>query len=148
MRTEKILARIIVFPVAAGAVLYFCFLLWMANPNGEYQANLKAKAAKQQEMIAKLPPEKRMAYELAKRYNASYIKDILVAMDSINTGRQSQAVITGTLDNDILAFLEMNGFEVTNTYSTTSGYKYVSSTTHYVIQKKVSSKEQTKEDLK
>lgn len=30
----------------------------------------------------------------------------------------------------------MNGFEVTNTYSTTSGYKYVSSSTHYVIQKK------------
>ena len=129
MRVEKILAGIVVFPIAAGAVLYFCFLLWMAN--------LRTKAAKQQQMIAKLPPE-----------NASDIKEILVAMDSINTGRQSQAVITGTLDNDILAFLEMNGFEVTNTYSTTSGYKYVSSTTHYVIQKKVSSKEQTKEELK
>ena len=122
MRVEKILAGIVVFPIAAGAVLYFCFLLWMAN--------LRAKAAKQQQMIAKLPPEKRMAYELTKRYDASDIKEILVAMDSINTGRQSQAVITGTLDNDILAFLEMNGFEVTNTYSTTSGYKYVSSTTH------------------
>ena len=35
MRVEKILAGIVVFPIAAGAVLYFCFLLWMANLRGK-----------------------------------------------------------------------------------------------------------------
>lgn len=127
---------VLTMAILGGIAFYMYFLFWMMNPNGEYQAGLKEAVAKQQEKIAKLPPEKRMAYELAKRYDAGYIKDIVTAMEYIDSGRQTQAVITGALDNDILTFLEMNGFEVTNTYSTTSGYKYVSSTTHYVIQKK------------
>lgn len=122
--------------IGSFVAFYSYFLFWMANPNGEYQAGLKEAAAQRKEEIAKLPPEKRMAYELSKRYNTEYIKEIVTAMNAINAGKQAQAVITGTLDNDILSFLAINGFEVTNTYSTTSGYKYVSSTTHYVIQKK------------
>lgn len=122
--------------IAGAVAFYMYFLWWIANPGGEYQTGLKEAAVKRQEEIAKLPPEKRMAYELTRKYNVDYIKDIVAAMNAINSGQQSQAVITGTLDNDILSFLEANGFEVTNTYSTTSGYKYVASRTHYVIQKK------------
>lgn len=111
-------------------------VLLVAEINGHIQAREKAAAIQKQELLSKMTPEERAAYQLMDTHDKRYVKDIVDAMKSINSGKQSQAVITGPLDNEILTFLSMNGFEVVNTYSTTNGYKYVSSTTHYVIQKK------------
>ena len=111
-------------------------VLLVAEINGHVQAHEKEALAQRQELLNKMTPEERAAYLLMDKHDKGYVKDIVTAMKSINSGKQSQAVITGPLDNDILTFLTMKGFEVVNTYSTTSGYKYVSSTTHYVIQKK------------
>lgn len=89
-----------------------------------------------QQAMNKISPEKGLTFKISQKYSSAYIEKLEEAMNLINSGKQTQAIISGPLDNDVFAFLAMKGFVATDVHTNTSGFLLVTSSTRYVIEKK------------